>query len=88
MVAIYCPQETATSAKMAADLERLKLDRGDGDPVPLVRGGGVKEVPSTRSVEIRLDQGESSEDSDDVPVQMDDGEIMIYILVFEHVIVM
>ena len=69
---------------MKADLEQLRKDIAKGKPVPLgnikeeegegERGDQVKEERS--SIQIRLGGAgeESSEDSDDQPERLDDGE--------------
>ena len=50
--------------KAEAELERIRKDRAEGDPVPLVRSGPVT---VGKGVEIRLGGGDS-DDSDDMPV--------------------
>ena len=67
---------------MEADLERLRKDRGEGEPVKLVESVEVKgdrgkgAVATGQSIEIRLGGGgESESDSDDVPGgAMDEGQ--------------
>ena len=69
-------QKAETVSKMEADLERLKKDRGEGEPIKLVESAEVKggrgkgaAVATGRSIEIRLGGGEeeSENDSDDIP---------------------
>ena len=57
---------------MEADLERLKRDRGQGEPVKLVEnvGGAMGVAMTGQPIEIKLGGGdESGEDSDDVPAE-------------------
>ena len=57
---------------MEADLERLKRDRGEGEPVKLVESvGGARGVTVTgQPIEIKLGgEEESGDDSDDLPVE-------------------
>ena len=57
---------------MEADLERLKKDRGQGEPVKLVESvGGARGVAMTgQPIEIKLGGGEESgDDSDDLPAE-------------------
>ena len=78
----YCllvhTQKAEVVSKMEADLERLKKDRGEGEPVKLVEsGGGAKGVVMTgQPIEIKLGgRGEeSSDDSDDLPAQRGEDE--------------
>lgn len=66
---------------MEADLERLRRDRGEGDPVKLVTSTDGKEVERGvvvpgQPIEIRLGggEGDSGEDSDDVPGEREEGQ--------------
>ena len=57
---------------MEADLERLKKDRGQGEPMKLVESvGGARGVAMTgQPIEIKLGGGEESGDnSDDLPAE-------------------
>ena len=60
-------QETEAVAKAEAELEKLRKDRAEGDPVPLVKS---EPVSVGRGVEIRLGGGES-DDSDDLAANME-----------------
>ena len=66
-------QKAEAVSKMEADLERLKKDRGQGEPVKLMESvrGGAKGVAMTgQPIEIKLGGGEESgEDSDDLPAE-------------------
>lgn len=71
MFLLYSQKAEAVS-KMEADLERLKKDRGQGEPVKLVESvGGARGVAMTgQPIEIKLGGGEESgEDSDDLPAE-------------------
>ena len=54
-------------AKAEAELEKLRKDRAEGDPVPLVKN---EPVSVGRGVEIRLGGG-GSDDSDDLATNME-----------------
>ena len=74
---ITCVQKAEKVSKMEADLERLKMDRGEGEPVKLVEsGGGARGVVTTgQLIEIKLGRGEESgDDSDDLPEEEDRDE--------------
>lgn len=58
-------KETEEAAKREAELERVRRDRGEGEPVPLVPGGRDKPRPPPQGIEISLGQ-EEEEDSDDM----------------------
>ena len=68
-------QKAAEVSKMEAELERLRRDRGEGEPMKLVESAEGKEgrsqgaVAMGRPIEIRLGGGgedESEDDSDDI----------------------
>lgn len=77
---------------MEADLERLKKDRGQGEPVKLVESvGGARGVAMTgQPIEIKLGGGEESgDDSDDLPAERGgeedkEGECIIYRIASFH----
>ena len=59
-------QEQEAAKKQEAELARVRRDRGEGEPVPLVPGEKRERVTGGREVEVSLDHGDT-EDSDDVP---------------------
>ena len=63
-------QEQEVTKKQEAELARVRRDRGEGEPVPLVPGGKRERVTAGREVEVSLDHGDT-EDSDDVPEEED-----------------
>lgn len=72
-----CIQKAESVSKMEADLERLKRDRGEGEPVKLVESvGGARGVAMTgQPIEIKLGGGdESGEDSDDLLEEEEDKD--------------
>ena len=74
-------QEQEAAKKQEAELARVRRDRGEGEPVPLVPGGKRERVTAGREVEVSLDHGDT-EDSDDILEEenhggADDCQIMI-----------
>ena len=69
-----CSKKAEEVSKMEADLERLRKDRGEGEPVRLIqraeeKGRKKSSLSTGQPIEIRFGsgEGEESEDSDDVP---------------------